>query len=182
MPVFSQTQNKVIEWSKKPLGSNHERAGPGIEISREIDVAEIVDFMVDGKSIFINEPFAAGEDWLKGFTVRVRNASDQRLDSVQITLVLPQTKPDSPHVVFCYGCAAAQREKGINPGEVVELKMPGSVFYDWVRSRIEEKSSVSAISKAEIGYIFVKPFSGLTWYSGCMKTVNPKNACPRNAP
>jgi hypothetical protein len=49
----------------------------------------------------------------------------------------------SPDIVYCYGCAADEKEKGLMPGAVVELKMPGGGFYDWVRSRIAEKGSVS---------------------------------------
>ena len=135
--------------------------------------------MVNGKSITLGEPFAAADDWLKTFTVRVRNISGERLVSAQVTLVLPEMGLGSPDIVFCYGCAAAEKEKGFMPGEVVELKMLGGGFYDWVRSRIAEKGSVSRINKAEIQHMYVTPTNGPTWFSGCVKTTNPRNACPR---
>ena len=77
---------------------------------------EIEEIAVDGKSIIVGEPFAAADDWLKSLTVRVRNISGQRLVRVQITLVLPEMNAQSPDIVFCYGCAAAEKEKGLMPG------------------------------------------------------------------
>jgi hypothetical protein len=180
-PVFSQTQNKVIEWSTSPIGSNHETAR-NLLLSRQIDGVEIEDMAVDGKSIIVGEPFAAGDDWLKTFTVRLKNISGQRLVSAQITLVLPEMGVESPDIVFCYGCVAIEKEQGFMPGEVVELKMPGGGFYDWVRSRIAEKGSVSRINKAEIRQMYVRLPSGPTWSSGCIKTANPRNACRPNGP
>ncbi len=77
-----------------------------------------------------------------------------------------------------YGCALAEKEKGIGPGEVVELRMLGGEFYDWLRSRIEEKGPLSGITRAEMRYMHITPPNGPMWFSGCVKTTNPKNACP----
>lgn len=181
-PVCSQTQNRVIEWSKSPVGSNNETAAANLQLFRQIEAVEIEDFAVDGKSITVGKPFPAADDWLKTFTVRVRNISGQRLVRVQITLVLPEMSHGSPDIVFCYGCAAPEREKGFMPGEVLELKMLGGGFYDWIRSRIAEQGGVSRINKAEIHHMYVTMPTGPTWFSGCVKTANPKNACSRNAP
>jgi hypothetical protein len=181
-PLFSQTQNKVVEWSKSPIGSHNEKAAVGLQLFPQIDGVEIEDFTVAGKSITAGEPFAAGNDWLKSFTVRVKNISNQRLVKVQMTLVLPEMNFHSPDMVFCYGCAAAENEKGVMPGEVVELKMLGGDFYDWIKSRITEKGSVSRINRAEIRNMYVTLPSGPMWFSGCVKTANPRNACPRSTP
>jgi hypothetical protein len=181
-PVLSQAQNKVIEWSRSPIGSNNETAEANLQLSRQINGVEIEDIAVDGKSITVGVPFAAGDDWLKTLTVRLKNISGQRLVSAQITVVLPEMGSGSPDIVFCYGCAAPEKEKGFMPGEVVELKMPGGGFYDWVRSRIAEKGGVSRINKAEIHHMYVNLPAGPTWFSGCIKTANPKNACRPSAP
>jgi hypothetical protein len=109
-PVFSQHQNKVVEWSKSPIGSNNETVAASLLLFRQIDGVEIEDIAVEGKSIIVGKPFAATDDWLKSFTVRVRNKSDQRLVTVQITLILPEMNAQSPDIVFCYGCAVAEKE------------------------------------------------------------------------
>ncbi len=178
---YSQTQNKVIVWSKSPIGSHNETTPPDVKLFPQIDGVEIEEIAVGGKSRIVGEGFAADDDWLKTITVRVKNISSQRLISVQITLVLPEMG-QSPDIPLCYGCAAAEKEKGIVPGESVELKMLGGGFYDWLRSRIAENGAVSRITKAEIHHVYVTLPAGPTWFSGCIKTANLKNACPHNTP
>jgi hypothetical protein len=99
-----------------------------------------------------------------------------------MTVVLLEMTNESPDLTFCYGCAPAEKEKGVSPGEVVELKMLGGEFYDWVRSRIEEKGPLSRITRAEMRYMHVTRPNGPTWFSGCVKTTNPRNACLQSTP
>jgi hypothetical protein len=87
-PGFSQNQNKVLEWSKRPVGSNNETAAASIQLSKQIDAIEIEDILVDGKSITIGEPFVADIDWLRNITFRVKNISGEQLMGIQRTLVL----------------------------------------------------------------------------------------------
>lgn len=178
VPVVCQSQNKVIAWSKSPIGSNNEVAAPDLKMLPSIDGVEIEEILVDGKQVIIGEPFVADDDWLKAITVRVKNVSDQRVISVQLTVVLPELGQGSPDIVLCFGCAAAEKEKGVSPGEIAELKMLGGGFYNWVKGRITEGGSLSRISKVEIHHMYVTPPTGPMWFSGCVKTANVKNACP----
>jgi hypothetical protein len=138
---------------------------------------EIVDLAV-GKPITIGEAFSADDDWLQSVVIRVRNISGQQLAAIQVTLVLPQLGPGSPDVVYCYGCAAEQKAKGIAAGEVVELKMIGGGFYDFVKMRAAEKGGIAQINKARIWIMNVSLPDKTRWVSGCIKTVDAKNACP----
>ena len=45
------------------------------------------------------------------------------------------------------------KEKGVIPGEEVELKMPGGGMYVWVRDRMN--GSISRITRAQIRQIIV---------------------------
>ena len=174
-----QTQNKTIEWSKSPVGSNRETVAPSLQLFRQIDDVQIEQILADGKPVNIGEPFVGRDDnWLKTITIRVKNLSYQHLKTVQLTLILPKLYPGSPQVIYCYGCAEVEREKGIAPGETVELKMPGGDFYNFVVARVAEKTSLSEINKAEISHMYVTPPSGPTSYSGCVKTANPNTPCP----
>jgi hypothetical protein len=177
----SQTQIRVIEWSTSPVGSNSENVASSLKLFRQIDGVEIVEVAANGTPVSIREPFAAPDDWLKTLTFRVKNVSAEKLVSVQITLKAPEMGI-SPDIIYCYGCGKAQREKGIQPGEIVELTMPGGEYYDWVVSRINEKLTLAQISKAEIRHMFVGVPNGPTWYSGCVKTANPKEACLASSP
>jgi hypothetical protein len=174
---FAQTQNKVVEWSKSPIGSNKgETAAGNLRLSKQIDAIEIQNVTVSGKSITIGEPFGADDDWLRAIVVRVKNLSNERFAAIQITLRLPQLRA-SPDIQYCYGCAQDEKEKGVKPGEEVELRILGDALYDWVKSRIAEQASISTITEAEIYNMMVTLPGGAVWESGCVKTANPKEAC-----
>jgi hypothetical protein len=179
--VFSQTQTKVIEWAKSPIGSNGEAAQKDLQLFQQIDGVEIEEILVGGKSRFIGERFVADDDWLKAIIFRVKNLTDQRLVRLQITLVLPEMGAESPDIPFCFGCEEVEKAKGIKPGESVELKIVSGGFYAWLKSRMAEKGGVSRFTQGQIHHMFVTLPTGPTWFSGCVKTSDPKNACPHKA-
>jgi hypothetical protein len=173
-----QSRPKLVEWTPRPIGSNNERAAAGTQIFRQLDSIEIEDVSAEDKSITIGQGFDAADDWLRSITVRVKNVSDQQLSAIQVTLVLPEMDHSSPDIVYCYGCAPAEKAKGVSPGEVVELKILGADFYDWVKTRAADKGGISHISKAQIRDMRVTLPDGTHWVSGCVKTADAKNACP----
>jgi hypothetical protein len=179
--AFSPPQNKTIEWTPRPFGSNNERVPAGTQLFRILDRIEMEDITVAGRPITIGKSFAAEDDWLKNLVIPVRNVSGQQVAAIQMTLVLPEMDHASPDIVYCYGCAASEKAKGISAGEVVELKMLGGGFYDWVKSRADEQGGISQISKAQIREMLVTLPDGSHWVSGCIKTADAKNACPRSA-
>ena len=159
--------------------------GPRLKLLRQIDAVEIEDIKVANESVTIGQPITADDDWLKKISFRVKNVSDQKLISIQLTIVAPEMRIDpdmdvgSPQIIYCYGCENKEKEKGIAPGEEVELKMiADDEYYIWVKSRIAEKMTSGTVSVAEIHHFYVKIPNSPTWYSGCARTTNPKNACP----
>jgi hypothetical protein len=180
-PVLSQSQNKVLEWSKFPVGSNNESAAASIQLSRQIDGIEIEDILVDGKSITIGEAFAADIDWIRNIRFRVKNISGEQLMGIQITVTLPEMNK-SPQIPFIYGCAHNKSEKCLVPGDEVELKLPPGRLYDWVKDSVAKERDISMISKAMIHDMLVTLPNGMQWLSGCIKTADPKNACPHTSP
>jgi hypothetical protein len=172
-----QTQSKVIEWQEKPVGSDNQRRTDGAQVFRVLDRVEIESLIVENP-ISIGKSFTAGDDWLQDLKIRVRNVSGQQLAAIQVTLILPQMGPGSPDVVYCYGCAPAEKAKGIAAGETVELKMPGGGFYDFVKMRAAEKGGIAQINKAQIREMYVTLPDNTRWISGCIKTTEVKNACP----
>jgi hypothetical protein len=173
----SQTHNKLLEWTLKPMGSNNERWAAPTQLFPLLDRVEIEDVAVEGNSITIGQPFEADDDWLKSLSIHVRNVADQQFVAIQVTLILPEMDHASPDVVYCYGCEASEKAKGVSPGEVVEVKMLGGGFYDWVKSRAVEKG-ISKITKAQIREMYVTLPDGSVWVSGCVKTKDAKSACP----
>lgn len=171
---FSQTSQKAIVWVN-PLGP-HARSTE-MELKGQINDVEIEDIYVNGKPVTIGQFFPAENDWIKTISARVKNLSDQPIAAVQITFAFPEADPGSPEMIICYGCATPQREKGVMPGETVDLKGRDDM-YEWVRRGLSQKGSLSRISKAEIRNIFVTTASGRTWFSTCIKTLDPKSSCP----
>ena len=171
----AQIPTRFLVWSSSPVGSNNERVAPGLELSRQIKEVEIVEFLVGGREINIGQGFSAPDDFLRTMSFKVKNVSKRMISTVQITLVVPDNRAHSPQIIYCYGCAEKQREKGIAPGEVVELKMPEPI-YEFVMTRLAEKG-ITVVTRVEFSHMYVHFPDGPTLYSGCIKTANPKNAC-----
>lgn len=171
----SQTPTRFLSWSSSPVGSNNERVAPPLELSRQIKEVEIVEFLVGGREINIAEGFSAPDDFLRTMSFKVKNVSKRVMSTIQITLVVPDNRLHSPQIIYCYGCAEKQREKGIAPGEVVELQMPEPI-YGFVMTTLAEKG-IRVVTKVEVSHMYVSFPEGPTLYSGCIKTANPRNAC-----
>lgn len=180
LPIAAQTRS--IVWPKEP-GRRIKAAGtPGGQANAldRFDSFQIEDILVEGKPIIIGQPFRASDDWLNDVTVRIKNISQQTFAKVQMTLILPEIR-FGPEIPVCYGCAVEQRGKAFAPGEEVELKTPRSdQFYNWVKTSITEKTSLSSITTAEIRDTLVVLSDGTILLSECVKTANPLNACPRS--
>jgi hypothetical protein len=177
----AQTPKKTVAWTPRPIGNNNERIAPGTKLYPQIEQMKILAVVSADAAITLGQPFAADDDWLRTLIIRVRNISAQPVTSIQMTLILPEMDNASPDIVYCYGCTQAEKEKGLGPGETVELKLLGGGFYDWVKSRADEKGGIALITKAQIREMFVTLPDGTHWLSGCVKTADPKNACPGSA-
>jgi hypothetical protein len=175
-PIFAQTSEKLIMWSQHPIGSNNEKVTPKLELLRQIDGVQIDEIVVEGTPASIGDPFPASDDWLKNIFFRVRNVSNRRLITIQITLALPEMAHGSPDVVYCYGCSEPERKKGVKPDQVVELRMLEGGFYDWVKARAQ-RDGLSKVTKAEIHHMYVTLPTGPRWFSGCVKTSDIRNSC-----
>jgi hypothetical protein len=177
--AVAQSQQKSIEWSSTPLSSHGVKATPGTHAFDQIDGIEIEDITANGQSLIIGQPFSAGDDWLGSLAFRVKNVSGQRLVMIQLDLVLPEMT-HTIDIPFVYG-NPTEKEKGVLPGEEVELRVPERI-YAWAKDRIVETGSLSRISRAQIRQMLVVLPNDTRWFSGCVKTTNAKNACPVATP
>ena len=180
-PAPAQNQTKLIVWPKEPGRRIRPRGTPGGQSNAlaQFDSFEIEDITVEGKSIIIGQVFVASDDWLNAITVRVKNVSQQKIRTIQMTLTLPEIKL-GPDIPVCYGCAVEESRRGIAPGEEVELKtLSSSKFYDWVKLSISEKTSLASITTAQIYLTLAILSDGTNLVSECVKSADPRNACPR---
>jgi hypothetical protein len=178
-------QSKIIVWPKEPGHLIRPAGTPGGQANAlvQFDSFQIEEILVEGKPVIIGQVFNASDDWLNDITIRIRNISQQKLATIQMTLILPEIK-FGPEIPICYGCAADQRSKGLAPGEVAELKtLRSDKFYNWVKTSIAEKAPLSTITRAQIRDTLAILSDGSSWLSECVKAANPLNACPHgNAP
>lgn len=171
-PAFSQDKQRIISWSD-PIPAGTIKSSKYIVVP-QIEVLEIVDVAVGGKSITVGESFTADDEWVKNLTVRVRNISQRSIPVVQFNLFLTDIMPGGPMVTLCNGCGDVAQGQSIAPGGEAELKI---VFYDWLLGQIKAKSPLSHITNAEIKDMLVTLPDGKILYSQCVKTANQKNAC-----
>lgn len=172
-PSFSQDKQRLVHWPEIPFHAGAAKSATSTIVA-QLDVLEIVDVTVGGKSVTLGESFAADDEWLKTLAVRLKNISSTSISKVQLNLFLPQIMPGGPMVTLFYG---SNTEKSIGPGEEVEMKV---VHYDWLLGQINSKSSLSNITKAEIQHMYVTLAGGKVLVSQCVKTAKQKNACVPN--
>ena len=178
--VFSQEKNRTLQWAEIPISNrNTVSAVAGSQVLAQIESLEIKDISVAGKSITMGQPFAAHDNWITSLTIRLKNLSDQNFKSIQINMVLPEIEDGGPLIPICYGCGGVGTGRSIMPGDEFEMKV---VFPQWVTDQIKSKSNPSLITKAKIHDITVMQSDGQRLLSGCMRTADPKSACPNPAP
>ena len=175
----AQTQQKVLLWSDHPTGSHNERTRAPNQVFKQLVAIEIQGINRAGKSIAIGEPFSADEDWLRDLTFRVKNVSDKDLMGIQITLILSELKKPI-QVPYVSGCRHDKNQPCIRPGDEVELRIPPIKLYEWVKSVVASEPELPKITRATIYDVLVSLPGDIAWSSGCVKTRDPRQACPEH--
>ena len=178
--VFSQSKERTLRWAEIPISNrNTVSAVAGSQVLAQIESLEIKDISVAGKSITMGQPFAADDNWVTSLKLRVKNISDQNIKLIQINMMLPEIEDGGPLIPICYGCGGVGTGRSMMPGDEVQMKV---VFQQWVTDQIKSKSNPSLITKAQIHDITVMQSDGKRLLSGCMRTTDPKSACPTPSP
>jgi hypothetical protein len=155
---------------------------PNHHLMKRLEQIEIEDIQVEGQSIILGEPFTASSDWLGNIRFRIKNISGQRLEFVQITLVLPEISEAGPQLPFiCSECRVDKKQIPIEPDAEVYLTMPLPI-YSWARGVIAEKANLTTISKAQILTGIAQAPDDINWSSDCIKTADARNACTPTKP
>lgn len=181
-PALAQAPDKIVTWSDYPMG-RITRVSPNMRLSPIEEALEIVDVIVDDKSITIGEPFTASENWIRTLTVRVRNISGRELHSIEMSIALPDVSlNDGRNIGFSLrgGSTPAGKQKAIMSGEEVELKWI-EIEYQKFRERWGLLNGIDRIMKAKIGITAVLFTDGAMWGSDCLRATNSRNSCPRGA-
>ena len=171
----SESKQRMVHWPENPMNYANVKSTQS-EMLEQIDIVEITDVTAGGKSITLGQSFDADDEWLKTLSVRIKNVSQVSISKVQMNFFLPQLMPGGPMVALCYGCGDVEKGETIDPGEEVEMKL---VHYNWLLDQINSKSSLSRITRAEVWHMMITRVDGRQFVSGCIKTADQKNACPK---
>ncbi|HEV2707881.1 MAG TPA: hypothetical protein VGV59_18320 [Pyrinomonadaceae bacterium] len=175
----AQTRTRVISWQPHTYGLIT-KGSEGVRVSSVAEAVEIAGFKVDGSAVTLGEPFAAGDEWLKGLRVRLRNISGQTISGAQMTFVLPESKRGEEAMIgltLRYGRAVSNHPQPIQPGEEFELSLSGE-DYERLKARIDERKDAAIINRLFITITGVRFADGTHWGSGCIRATDPKNSCP----
>ncbi|MDQ3743219.1 MAG: hypothetical protein M3444_02440 [Acidobacteriota bacterium] len=126
-------------------------------------VIEITGIEVAGRPITPGRPFAAGDDWLLGLTVRVKNVSAKPITYLQLSLSFPEAHYHSGGVGYTlrYGRNGAGVERDapdaklLAPGEEALMIFTGGEFYTF-KSFAERLSGGFDFHRLRLGTAFVR--------------------------
>ena len=170
--VEAQDSPKTVQWADH---TNFNSGRIDLPWSRRIDAIELEAILIDGRSVLIGEPFVAD---IRDLTFRVKNISDAPVGFIQITLTLPEIK-HSPEIPFVRVSVAGKTQRPLWRGEETELRIPDRALYDWVKEAVVKQGrEFSSIKKAAIYSVLVVSEKGSQMTGGCLKTLDPRNACP----
>jgi hypothetical protein len=180
--ALAQAPDKVVLWPDYPMG-RITRVAPGTRLSQIEEALEIMDIVVDGKSITIGESFASSDNWIRNLSVRVKNISGQPIQSIEMAIVLPEVSlSDGRNIGFSLrgGSTPAGKQKAIMPGEEIKLEWIG-IEYQKFQERWAQLKGMDHVTKAMVGMTAVMFTDGTVWGNDCLRATNPRSSCPRSA-
>lgn len=170
--AFAQEQQqRIIEWPPPP----GKLIGPAIKgpdgklIASEIVAVEIIAVVAGNQTVSIGQPFTAGNEWLRSFSVRMKNISDKPIVGARIDFGMPEAKSGESNLAsnLEYGVGAGmgkglREQKEVMPGEEFVLTR-SSEGYEHDQRFLKEKSGVEMISRVRLGLAWVKFADGTLW-------------------
>ncbi|HLL74396.1 MAG TPA: hypothetical protein VK421_03965 [Pyrinomonadaceae bacterium] len=130
------------------------RAAPGLD--RE--ALAVTEIKVNGQNITPGQPFAAGADWLRGLTVRVRNVSQKPISHIRLGFGLPEARYHAGGVGFNFsfgetrprGVPETPGAKTLAPCEELDLSFTADDYETQMRFA-ERYSGRAEFSRVRMG-------------------------------
>lgn len=131
-------------------------------LPNDSDALSVTEIKVSGQSVTPGQPFAAGADWLRGLTLRVRNDAAKPIVSAQVHMSFPEASYHGGGLGFSFrygstrpgGEGGAAGAKPLLPGEEAELGFTGD-DYETQRNFAEKMGGVAEISRVSINMAHV---------------------------
>ena len=158
-----QNQERVIKrvnWPNEPLA--------------------IFNLQVDGKPVYFDEKFAAGEDWVKSVSFDIKNISGKVITHFEISLYLPGSRKDEPGGVvpiLIHGrnpmLPGAERPARMDPGDEIHATYSDKLheFFKRMRDLIGLKN----VNQVSIAIERVAFEDNTVWSIGQLFRCNPSD-------
>jgi hypothetical protein len=165
--AFGQGQERTIEWHPGTAIGPMVKGADGSSMAADFMALEIVNISVAGESVSLGQPFLAGADWMKGFSIRVKNISAKRIVGARLDFSLPEAKGGlGSNLGYGRGMdmgKGAQEPSMIAPGEEFEL-IRTEAAYDHDQKWIAETSGITNLNRVWLGLAWVKFEDGTVWF------------------
>jgi hypothetical protein len=126
------------------------------------NVIVVTGVAVAGRQVTPGQPFTAGDDWLRGLTLRVKNVSSKPITYLQFSLSFPEAHYHGGGLgqTLSYGrnMASGQNAPGamsLSPGEEAELTLTDEEFHNF-RSFAERLNGSADFHRLWLGTATVK--------------------------
>jgi hypothetical protein len=136
-------------------------------IRPEAQPLELVEIRAGGGAVDLGRPFQAGDDWLKGLTLRLRNISAEPISSLSVMMDLSEARRGGGalRVELTHGASAGSgaRPDGVGylmPGSEVEVRLTGAE-YERVRQSVGE-AGLARLSRAVLRSVRIEKADGTT--------------------
>jgi len=134
---------------------------------------EIVAIRNRTRQLALDETFLQEKEWLKDFSIKIKNKSEKRISFLALQLEFPETTSTGDLMAFqmYYGAhpmrkpADYENEVPVSPGETLEMAVDVKRF-DRLKKFIETRSSLDSLSRAVIRILAIHYDDGTTWSSG----------------
>jgi hypothetical protein len=169
--------------SKSPQGEGKKLLKKGLHRN---PVTEIVNLKVKGMPVGFGEKLNAGDEWLKGLTVNVRNISSKPIIYLELQIELFGGKEDAeatgkPPFVYplSYGDYHADPSQvpaaqAVAPGGTLNITLTDDEYLSLVSS-LSAAAYPLSIAHAQLTVADVIFADGTRWYKGLLLQRNPKN-------
>jgi hypothetical protein len=178
----TQAQDRLVEWSPHPL-IKVDQSASDTRLANVNEAVEIVDIKVADTSIKVGRSFLAGDDWLQGLSLKMKNVSGRPIIGARLSFSLPETRVDNNGLGFSleYGRGLttgilSDVQKVVMPDEEFELKFSDRQ-YQRQREFFTSRSTLKSFSKITISTLIVKFDDESIWAGGCLRASDPANSC-----
>ena len=161
------------DYSKKQIGRASYRNEP----------VEIISISVgDKKQHAINETFEKETDWLKDFSVRIKNKSEKRIVFFSWGLEFPETEATGNRMIYMlyYGVSPYRKPKDyenegpIPAGETFELAIDQKK-YERLKAFVGTRHWLDGLTRAEIRILSIHYDDDTGWSAGSSTKRDPNN-------